>query len=107
VGSMFMLARSRANPLPNKATLLDCVRTASDRGAVIALLDCEIAFGEIEGNQWRIQHSSQPWREGQVLGPLLAEDKRHWTCAELAVDGSTQLREWVIVAAEGDLQAAA
>ena len=107
VGSMFMLARSRASALPDKPSLLDCVRTASDRDATLALLDCEIAFGEIEGNRWQIRHSSQPWREGQSLGPVLAAEKRLWTCSNLTVDGSVQHREWTIVAVEGDLQDAA
>ena len=43
-----------------------------------------------------------------VADPLdEAPEVLFWTCADLAVDGSVQHREWTIVAVEGDLQDAA
>ncbi len=70
VGEWFMQAVERRPALPRGMDLAALImQPGADRAA---LLDCTIDFGVIEttDREFRIRHSSHPWREGRKLAEL-------------------------------------
>jgi isopenicillin N synthase-like dioxygenase len=65
-GSHFAYARDRARPLARGSDLsaLLCDTNAQEAQA---LVDCEISFGTVTAEGWRIDRSTLPWREGALL----------------------------------------
>jgi isopenicillin N synthase-like dioxygenase len=65
-GGHFAYARDRARPLPRGGDLsaLLCDTNAAEAQA---LIDCEISFGTVTSEGWRIDRSTLPWREGALL----------------------------------------
>jgi isopenicillin N synthase-like dioxygenase len=65
-GRHFAYARDRARPLARGSDLsaLLCDTNAAEAQA---LIDCEISFGTVTAEGWRIDRSTLPWREGAVL----------------------------------------
>ena len=65
-GRHFAYARDRARPLARGADLsaLLCDTNAAEAQS---LIDCEISFGTVTAEGWRIDRSTLPWREGAVL----------------------------------------
>lgn len=70
----FLLARARPEALPAApglgSLLANARRDAPDR--LLALLDCEIAKGQLQSNagRWTIEVSTLPWREGTAAFAL-------------------------------------
>lgn len=97
VGEVFMFALDRQTALPPLPDLAHCVAAAADRAARLALVDCELAVGRLDGERWRLTRSSLPWREGTILAPravaagLLTLDdgtNHHYSIAELEGDAT-------------------
>ena len=61
------------------------------------LTECEISLGRVSEDDWHIEHSTLPWREGRVMRPSLVGLHR-WLA-----DGPA----WEIVDANGDIAALA
>ncbi|HSD92093.1 MAG TPA: hypothetical protein VLB11_03610, partial [Methyloceanibacter sp.] len=70
-GDAFIYARGRAKPLPRDTDLSCLLDTAGSLEAAQELFDCEISFGRRSGEEWRIERSSLPFREGRLLKPEL------------------------------------
>jgi hypothetical protein len=68
-GACFMFVRGRARPLPHAADLSGLITQARPpRAQLVDWLDVEISFGHRTGpTPWRIEHSTLPFREGQVF----------------------------------------
>jgi hypothetical protein len=69
-GDHFLYARNRARDLPaarSLVALIDSVRPT--RALLTQWLDLELSAGRIRGgaSDWRIEHSTLPWREGERL----------------------------------------
>jgi len=65
-GNRFGYARARGITIPGGAELPDLVARA-DPDLARALVDCEISLGTVTAHGWRIDRSSLPWREGELL----------------------------------------
>ncbi len=68
-GDHFLQIEARETPLPDGESLpalVGAALAAGDRVLACALLDMPICYGRI-GENWRIMHSTLPWREGQSL----------------------------------------
>lgn len=104
VDSLFMYARGRATPAPqNSRTLADAVRIAPTRQAARRLLDFEVALGQIENGEWRIERSSLPFRTGHALD-VSTTDRFTISLTDSHFDEGTRRRQWRIVDLRGDLQ---
>jgi len=70
VGEWFMQAVDRRPPLPAGARLARLLTESAFSAA--DLLACAVDLGRVGGRaeDWRVQHSSQPWREGKSLVDL-------------------------------------
>jgi hypothetical protein len=101
-GDAFMYARARPLELPPRMNLLQHVKTVQVLQEAQDLIDCEISFGRIENERWRIEHSSLPFKEQQVLNPvtpgLVDAELRS---ADLAPDGAVIERRWQITRIQG------
>lgn len=65
-GDHFVYARARARVLPRATSLADAIASShATRETIVAFLDCEISYGT--AHDWRIEHSTLPWREGKRL----------------------------------------
>ena len=95
VGSLFMIAVSRAQTLPPQLHLTECVSLAPTRTAAQDLVDCELSLGQISEAGWTIERSSLPWRENTIV-TLSRTDE--WL--EIA-SSSGDKRQWAIVTIEG------
>jgi hypothetical protein len=101
VGESFMFARDRAVPLPGHRTLGECVAAAGTVQQARALVDCEISFGIVTPDGFRITASSLPYRIGDVLSQSLTND---WVSTrDRDARGNPVDRLWDIVGAEGDI----
>ena len=103
VGSAFMFARDRAMPLPAHRTLSDSVAAAATVELARALIDCEISFGIVACEGFRITAATLPYRLGAVLGQRFLHDTV--TTCHRAADGAAGARVWDIIDCEGDLGA--
>ena len=100
-GETFMYARSRGAKLPPGADLTDCVKKARSLEAAQALFDCEISFGRVRDQQWRIERSSLPFREGHMLRPDIDGETGRLLLDDLTSEGFLLHRAWTITATEG------
>lgn len=105
VGSVFMFARDRAVPPTAGRTLAECVTAAPSLRYAQQLVDCEISFGDVQREGFRITASSLPFRIGDALDPHLAHERL--TTLDRAADGAPLIRHWEITAGEGELDALA
>lgn len=102
VGDMFMYARGRGIAMPDLPDLGSCVQVAASRTERLHLLDCEISFGHVLAGQWRIEHSSLPFREGAALAPQSA-GRQLLQATDIDIDGRAFVRHWRIVESEGEM----
>jgi hypothetical protein len=100
-GEAFMFARSRGTPLPLEADLSACVEQAGSLENAQALFDCEITFGRVIDQQWRIERSSLPFREGQMLRPDICADTGKLLLDDITRKGLFLRRVWTITSTEG------
>jgi hypothetical protein len=101
-GEAFMFARSRGAPLPPEADLSACVEQAGSLKDAQALFDCEITFGREIDQQWRIERSSLPFREGQMLRPDICAGTGKLLLDDLTREGLFLRRAWTITSTEGN-----
>jgi hypothetical protein len=101
VGDMFMYARGRGIAMPDLPDLRRCVQAAPTRTDLLHLLDCEISFGHV-GAGWHIEHSSLPFREGEMLSPQSLQG-RHLQTTDVDIEGRALARRWRIVESEGEM----
>jgi hypothetical protein len=67
-GDAVIVVRDRPTPVPRTARLQELVaECGDDRDALAALVDCEFSFARCNGHEFRIEASTLPWREGQVV----------------------------------------
>jgi hypothetical protein len=98
IDDRFMFARDRAAKLPMAESLRDLVLAAgADRSRIQAYFDCEVSFGTTDdGESWRIQASTLPFREGCRLLPrsrVAVADR----AGMLAITGDDGTTHWQIV----------
>lgn len=94
-GDCFVFVRGRTSHLPRAADLPSLIaRMRPEREQWLAWLDVEISFGHRSGRApWRIEHSTLPFREGQVAthpGGL------HRHGHQLVIEGNND-RRWMIL----------
>jgi hypothetical protein len=102
VGDMFMYSRGRAMAMPDHPDLGICVQAAATRAERLDLLDCEISFGHVRAGQWRIEHSSLPFREGATLEPQ-SVGRQILQTTDVDIDGRGFIRNWRVAEAEGEM----
>jgi hypothetical protein len=94
-GDCFMFVRGRAHSLPNAIDLSSLiVQVRPSRAQLLDWLNVEISFGHRSGaTPWRIEHSTLPFREGQVIThPGAIQRRGH----QIAVEGNNE-RRWMIL----------
>jgi hypothetical protein len=98
VGRTFMVARDRATTL-SEGHLRDHVAKAASLEAAQDLVDCEISFGTVTNDGWRIDRSTLPHRVGRLLAPQITR----WGLSTADVDpwGRPIVRRWTITAEDG------
>jgi hypothetical protein len=100
-GNLFMYARARLNGLPPLSDLRELIHAAPTIGDMQDLVDCEISFGSVGADGWRIEHSSLPFKEHRCLRPL-SEHRGTVLCTQdLDGDGKAVERQWNVVRQEG------
>jgi hypothetical protein len=94
-GDCFMFVRGRTHPLPCAADLPELIaRVRPSRAQLLDWLNVEISFGHRTGpTPWRIEHSTLPCREGQILAQPDAIQRRGHA---LAIEGCNE-RRWRIL----------
>lgn len=95
-GQWFAYVRARAGVLPAAASLSELIAARRpSRGQLLDWLDFEISLGRRDGARpWRIEHSTLPFREGQVVFPAGRPQRAG---PDSAVDGDRvrwQILEW-------------
>jgi len=103
VGPHFMYARDRARAAPANRNLSECVAAAGSLDEARALVDCEISFGTLGTNEWRITASTLPYRVGAMLKPVIED--HHAATTDCTPDGVSVERAWQIAGVEGALSA--
>jgi hypothetical protein len=98
----FIYARGRAEPLPRKTNLSALLESAASLEEAQALFECEISFGRRIGQRWKIERSSLPFREGQVLRPKVDEDTL--MVDDMTLGGAAYRRFWRIAECESTAQ---
>ena len=102
VGTWFMYARDRADPLSGSAgDLAAQVAAAPTIEAARALIDCEISLGTVTSAGFGITDSTLPYRLGHRLNPRIRE--RTVMLDDRATDGTPTTRAWDIIDFEGDV----
>ena len=101
VGSVFMFARDRAITAPAHKTLSECIDAAASLADARTLIDCEISFGRVQADAFRITASSLPYRIGDILEPQYSG--RRLTTRDRGPAGAPLTRHWEITEIEGDL----
>ncbi|TWC28029.1 hypothetical protein FBY03_14111 [Pseudomonas sp. SJZ079] len=86
-GAYFAFVRSREVALPAGANLQSLVEAAQQPQERVALLDCEVSFGQRDGQaaSWQIELSTLPLREGTTLfaePPVLLGGAPRWQCKD-------------------------
>jgi hypothetical protein len=95
VDETFMFAKRRPQQLVGTESLSDYLAKANNMDEVQAYLDCEISMGVIgrTWEDWIVQHSTLPWREGQPLGiggaPIVQSGR-------IVIHGSSETQIWRI-----------
>ncbi|MGO8856613.1 MAG: hypothetical protein ACLQO1_13010 [Steroidobacteraceae bacterium] len=103
VGSTFMFARNRTEPLPAQRTLQECVAAAPTVKVARQLVDCEISAGVVGAEGFRITASTLPFRRGRLLDHQLLHDSV--MTLDQRSGGTGSARSWTIIDCEGDLGA--
>jgi allophanate hydrolase len=98
VGRTFMVARDRATTL-SEGHLRDHVAKATSLEAAQDLVDCEISFGAVTNDGWRIDRSTLPYRVGRLLAPQITG--RGLSTADVDPWGRPIVRRWTITAEDG------
>ena len=96
-------AASEATPLAEPASLTEAIRSAPTPEAARRLLDCEVAFGQVENGIWRIERSSLPFRAGQHLD-VISTSASTLSLMDSHFDEGARKRHWRIVDLRGELQ---
>lgn len=94
-GDCFFYVRGRAQPLPGATDLPSLIsRAHPSRSQLVEWLNVEISFGHRSGPAaWRIEYSTLPFREGQVVTrPGAIQRRGH----QIAVEGNNE-RRWMIL----------
>jgi hypothetical protein len=99
-GSVFMFARDRVITPPAHKTLPECIDAASSLADARALIDCEISFGSVHADAFRITASSLPYRVGDILEPRYSG--RRLTTRDRGPSGAALTRHWEITETEGN-----
>jgi hypothetical protein len=102
-GAEFMFARARETTLPAGRNLAECVAEARSLRDAHLMLDCEISFGQVAPDGFRIAASTLPYRVGDILGQRMVGDTI--VTDDRGSRGEPIQRRWVIIAAEGALDA--
>jgi hypothetical protein len=99
VGTEFMFARDRTTPLPTDRTLTESIAAAANLRLARAVIDCEISFGIVTPEGFRITASTLPFRRGRMLGQLALGDT---ITTPGRANGKATLSVWEILDCEGD-----
>jgi len=103
-GDLFMYARARRTNLPPLSDLRQLIGTARALGEMQDLVDCEISFGSIGADGWRIEQSSLPFKEGRFIQPTtIVHGDEVLRTQDLGCDGEPVERRWEIMRVEGAL----
>jgi hypothetical protein len=102
VAAHFIMVRDRACALPAAASLGGCL--TDDINAARAMVDCEISFGAIDGDDWLIAASTLPFRVGDRLCPL-AQGEGGIALSGRDAAGAPVMRGWRIISREGNTSA--
>ena len=95
LGVAFMVARTRAFPLPPFRSLSDYALEAPSLQDAQDLVDCEISIGTVAQDGWVIENSSLPFKEGRRLCPVpLARSERGIETIDLDSNGAEIKRYW-------------
>ena len=101
-GARFGYARARTRPIERNADLVALLKGA-DLATARALLDCEIALGQVTCEGWRIDRSTLPWREGALLiGPDAAFDEKQLAVADIDAEGQVFTRALELTELHGE-----
>jgi hypothetical protein len=104
-GDVFMYARGRNISAPAGMTLIDCVAAATSAAAARSLIDCEISYGSITAEGWRIERSSLPFKEGATLGPRMPTGRATGiSVSDVDRLGREIERRWAIVDVQGNVR---
>jgi hypothetical protein len=102
-GNLFMYARRGSVDLPPCCNLLERIGTAELPDAQ-DLVDCEISFGRIGAAGWRIENSSLPFKESQMLRPQTFElSEGRLRTVDVAPGGESIDLLWDITGVQGAL----
>jgi hypothetical protein len=98
IDNHFLFAQARSEELPQGQSLRELVLAAGkDRSLIHRYLDCEISFGNIEGNDpWLVISSTIPFRERQRLLPRSSVVQRGET-GSLVLCSDSSLQHWRII----------
>jgi hypothetical protein len=67
-GTVAVLVRDRAHPIPRAARLHELVaERGDDRAAIERLIDCEFSFARQHGSGYVVEASTLPWNIGKVI----------------------------------------
>jgi isopenicillin N synthase-like dioxygenase len=102
-GRRFAYARDRALALSPGADLATLLADAASTEEARALIDCEISFGAVKDDGWRIEQSTLPYRVGALLA---GRDARiasgQLTLRDVDSDGADCSRIFAVDEMEGD-----
>jgi hypothetical protein len=103
-GDFFMYARQRPGGTTVTGRLIDGVKHAADLTAAQDCVDCEISYGQIDSTGWRIERSSLPYKENQLLEPTQDESgQKHLRTADVRPGGGSHSRMWEIADVQGSV----
>jgi hypothetical protein len=102
VGSWFLYARDRRQPLTGTGTLVNRVRGAASLAEARALLDCEVSLGRVADGRWQVLRSTLPHRVGHDLTMLSTPGgKDRLYVADVDATGTVVPLRWEITDCEG------
>ncbi|MFG2027953.1 hypothetical protein [Streptomyces sp. NPDC048825] len=102
VGSWFLYARDRREPLTGTESLADRVLGAASLARARELLDCEVSLGRVADGRWQVLRSTLPHREGRPFPMLPTTDGKDCLCVQDVDAGGTVVPlVWEIAACEG------
>jgi hypothetical protein len=103
-GDLFMYARRRPGEVPLGAKLIDCIEGTANLQEAQDLVDCEISFGRIDAGGWRIERSSLPYKENQLLGLQAGESRQsRVSTTDVTPIGEPLVCHWEIADIQGAL----
>jgi hypothetical protein len=103
-GDLFMYARRRLGEVPLRRKLIDCIEGTANLKERQDLVDCEISFGRIDTGSWRIERSSLPFKENQLLGLQAGESQTsRVSTTDVTPTGEPLVCHWEITDIQGAL----